>query len=76
MRNRVARWINHGFGRLVMAASRSRNHPEERVGVLNRLFAVLYPFRKAGRRLKQMNKHIYYLLKYLLFAGLIYLIVS
>ncbi len=75
MRGPVSRWINRLFARLVMSASRSRNHPDEPVGALNRLFSVVYPIRKIGRRLKEVNKPIYYLIKYAIFAGLLYLLI-
>ncbi|MEM6935187.1 MAG: aspartyl/asparaginyl beta-hydroxylase domain-containing protein [Pseudomonadota bacterium] len=76
MSNRFAQWFNHLFGRLVMAASSSRNHPDEPVGFLNRVFGVVYPLREIGKKIKTLNKPLYYLLKYAIFAGALYLLIS
>ncbi len=74
MSNRIAQWFNHGFGRLVMAAASSRNHPDEPVGFLNHVFGVVYPIRRLGRKIKTINEPIYQLLKYAIFAGALYLL--
>lgn len=76
MNNPLARAINRLFGRVVMAASSSRNHPDEPVGMINRLFGLIYPVRQLGKRIKEQNKPIYYLLKYGIFAGFLYLLIA
>ncbi len=75
MNNLIAQWLNKLFGYVLVAAGRSRNNPGESVGFLNKIFSLVYPIRKAGRKLKTINQPLYYLIKYLIFAGLLYLII-
>ncbi len=70
----VADSINRFVSRYIVKASATQNQEGEPVGLINRLFSVLYGVRLVGKRLKQWNRKIYYLVKYLLFAGIIYLL--
>ena len=72
MNNPVAQWLNKAFGRVFLAAAATKNGENDSVGMLNRLFIYLYNIRLVGKRLKKFNRKLYYLVKYLLFAVLIY----
>ncbi len=72
--NPVLRWINRVIGRGMIKAAATANVPGERVGVLNRIFEYIYKIRLVGVRLKEWNKPVYYLVKWALILGLVYLI--
>ena len=74
MNNPIARWFNRFFGRIVVAAAATKNTDTDKVGILNRAFHYVYQVRLVGKRLKKYNKNLYYTIKYLLYAGIIYLI--
>jgi len=66
--------LNRWFARVVMTMSATQNVEGEPIGALNRAFATIYKIRLAGKALKQRSRLAYYLLKWLLIAGLLYLI--
>ncbi len=68
------RWLNRQFARLVMAASVTQNWQGERVGAINRAFRHLYRLRLAGKALKERHRAVYYVGKWVLIAGVVYLI--
>ncbi|HWK62379.1 MAG TPA: lipid A hydroxylase LpxO [Eoetvoesiella sp.] len=70
MKYRWAAAVNHWFARNVMAAASSPNDDNDRTGGLNRSFKYIQKFRLAGKRLKQKNKPLYYIIKWLLLAGI------
>lgn len=74
MNNPLARWFNRAFGRVAVAAAAARNMEGDQVGALNKAFHGLYQFRLLGKKLKAYNRTLYYVAKYALFAGLIYLL--
>ena len=74
LRTRAARVFNRLVGEKLMRAFRTRNAPGEDVGFVNRLFGLLYPIRVVGKKLKQRSKPGYYVVKYSLVAGVLYLI--
>lgn len=74
MRFRVATWFNQLCNRTLMRASTTCNEPGEKVGIVNRIFGVLYQIRILGKKLKAFNKPLYYAVKYLIFTGLVYLL--
>lgn len=74
LRYRWANTINNWVCRTVLKASATKNVAGEKVGIVNKAFGQLYKLRKIGRSIKDWNRKAYYLLKYLLFAGLIYLV--
>jgi len=76
MRFRFASWVNRFFSSTLIAASETKNVEGEHVGALNKAFSGLYQIRKVGRAIKERNKPIYYLLKYAIFAGLLYLLLA
>ena len=72
--NRFMRAVNRTIGRGMIKAAATQNMPGEHVGGVNRVFEVVYKIRELGLRLKQWNKPVYYLTKWALIAGLLYLI--
>lgn len=74
MNNRLAAWVNRIFGSIVVKASASRNLDSEPVGFMNRAFHYVYQVRLLGKRLKKYNMRLYYTVKYLLFAAVLYLL--
>lgn len=74
LNNPIVRSINRLFGRFVLSASATKNTDLDKVGMLNRAFHYVYQIRLVGKRLKKYNKTLYYTVKYILFAGIIYLI--
>jgi len=74
LKNRVVRAFNRWFEHTVIRAAQTENAPGDRVGVLNRMFGVLYYWRLPGKALKARNKHLYYAIKWSLLALLFYAI--
>jgi len=74
MKNFIGRWLNNFFSWFIVAAAKSPNTNVDKTGNINKIFKYLYQFRLAGKRLKVRNKTVYYLVKYALFAMVIYLI--
>lgn len=68
------RWFNRLFARFVMTASATQNVEGEPVGALNKGFYYFYQVRLATKRLKQRNRTAYYASKWVLIAGLVYLV--
>jgi beta-hydroxylase len=66
--------INRWFARNVMKASASQNVEGEKLGALNRLFGGFYKLRLRAKQLKARSRTAYYLLKWALLGGLIYLV--
>ena len=56
-----------------MRASQTENVPGDKVGLLNRIFGFAYYLRYPGKALKQRNKYVYYAVKWLLLAAILYL---
>ena len=52
-----------------MKAAASKNLPNEQVGTINKLFTYLYQIRLTGKKLKNYNRKLYYIIKYALFVG-------
>jgi len=70
MKYRWAAAFNRWFARHVMAAAASPNDENDRTGGINRSFKYIYKFREAGKRLKEKNEPLYYVIKWLLIAGI------
>lgn len=64
MTNRIARAINHFFAVTLMRAAAARNREGEKIGVLNKVFGVVYPLRARLKRLKKANRRAYYAVKW------------
>ena len=74
LRYRFATAINRLFKRVVVRATGTENLEGDKVGVLNRLFDVLYKGRAKAKRLKKNNRQLYYGLKWLLLGGAFYMV--
>lgn len=74
MRVRLIDGLNQFISNNLMKASATQNTETEKVGALNKVFEKLYNLRIWSRRLKSWNRKLYYILKYALFFGAIYLI--
>lgn len=66
--------MNHWISDHILKASSSQNDETEEVGFLNKVFEKVYSLRTVSRKIKKWNRKFYYVLKYTLFAGLIYLV--
>jgi beta-hydroxylase len=74
MKSKVGVALNRFFSWLILASAESPNLPTDRTGGLNKIFGYVYQIRLVGKRLKEYNKTLYYISKYVLFALIIYLI--
>jgi len=72
--NWLIRAVNRTLGRTMIKAAATQNVPGEHVGVLNRVFEYVFKIRIVGTRIKAWNRPVYYLLKWLLIAGILYAI--
>ena len=65
-------WLDVLLSRFLLAATTTKNIHGDKVGVLNQVFGYVYQVRLLGKKLKAVNKGLYYLLEYGLYLGLIY----
>lgn len=65
-------WFNGLFSKFVVSATASKNVPGDKVGLLNRIFPVVYNAAQVGQRVKAYNRNLYYTLKYLVMAVIAY----
>lgn len=63
---------NNFFGWFVMASAASPNMGEDKTGNINKAFKYVYSIRLVGKRLKAYNERLYYVVKYVLFAAILY----
>ena len=70
----VMRAINRFMFRHLMRAAQTQNVEGEKVGALNKLFGVVYPIRVWSKKLKTWNRTVYYLWKWTVIGGALYLI--
>ena len=75
MRYKFIDSLNHWISDNIIKASSTQNDESEKVGFLNRIFEKLYSIRTVSRKIKDWNRTFYYVLKYSIFFGLIYLLV-
>jgi beta-hydroxylase len=74
MKSKVGVILNRFFSWLILASAESPNLPTDRTGGLNKIFGYVYQIRLVGKRLKEYNRTLYYISKYILFALIIYLV--
>lgn len=72
--NGAVRALNRWVSRHIIKASATQNVEGEKVGLLNHVFGYAYRVRLLGKRIKQWNRRVYYVLKWLLIGGLLYLV--
>ena len=70
--NRLVTGLNHWMERTFVRASQTENVPGDKVGLLNRIFGFAYYLRYPGKALKRRSKHVYYAVKWLLLAAILY----
>jgi beta-hydroxylase len=68
------RWFNRLFAKHVMAAASSQNTEAEGVGGINRFFRYAYQARAWAKDVKQSHRALYYLGKWALIIGLLWLL--
>jgi beta-hydroxylase len=76
LHTRLMRRINRWFSKHVVRATATQNIEGERVGALNRAFEYFHRLQLAKRRLKQANRPVYYLAKFVIVAGIVYLLIA
>jgi beta-hydroxylase len=74
LRLRVMRGMNHVVEMTLIRASRTENMPGDGVGLLNHLFNGAYRVRLIGKWIKKKSRVAHYTLKWLIFAGVLYLV--
>jgi beta-hydroxylase len=74
LHTKIMRLFNRWFGLLVMSSAASKNIDGESVGFLNILFAYFYQLRIQTKRLKASHRGIYYLCKWVLILGILWLL--
>jgi beta-hydroxylase len=74
MKSKIGVVLNNIFSWLILSSAESPNLPTDRTGGLNKIFGYVYQFRLLGKKLKEQNRTLYYISKYVLFALIIYLI--
>ncbi len=67
-------WLDTFLSKTLLAATATKNTEGDKVGFLNKLFFYVYQIRIVGKKLKKFNRKLYYTIKYIIFALLIYLI--
>ncbi len=74
LKSRIMSKINHWFEATAIRASQTENAPGDQIGILNRIFSVAYYLRLPGKALKKKSKLLYYVVKWLIVIGLLYLL--
>jgi beta-hydroxylase len=70
--NPIIRGLNRLCKNTLMRASQTQNVDGEKVGMVNKIFSVVYHLRLVGKRIKRVNKPVYYTIKWAIFGGLLY----
>ena len=68
----IVDWINEIFSRIVLAATTTKNMDGDKIGGINRLFPHIFKVRLIGKKIKKLNKILYYILQYSIYLLLIY----
>jgi len=71
MKYRWAQAVNRFFGGLLLRSAASPNEAGDRTGGINRIFGTVYAVRKLGKRLKQYNKTLYYIVKWAIVVAIL-----
>ncbi len=71
MKYRWTQAVNHFFGGLLLRSAASPNEAGDRTGGINRIFGAVYAVRRLGKRLKQYNKTLYYVVKWAIVAAIL-----
>ena len=71
LKYRWAQAVNRFFGALLLRSAASPNEAGDRTGGINRIFGAVYAVRKLGKRLKQYNKTLYYIVKWAIVVAIL-----
>jgi beta-hydroxylase len=71
MKYRWTQAVNRFFGGLLLRSATSPNEAGDRTGGINRIFGAVYAVRKVGKRLKQYNKTLYYIVKWAIVVAIL-----
>jgi len=74
MKNRLADAFRRAFNRFFVSLSATRNLETDNVGFLNRVFGYVYRARRHAKSFKRANRRLYYVAKFVLVFGTLYLI--
>lgn len=74
LRFKIAVLINRFVTKILGGATAAQNVEGEKVGIINKIFGYIYTIRIVGKRLKNFNKPLYYIVKFGLIFGILYLI--
>ena len=74
MNNIFATMVNKFISRFFVSAAQTKNMEGDKTGFLNKVFGAVFQVRIFGKKLKKMNRKLYYTAKYVLFISLVYLI--
>jgi len=66
--------LNHWIEKTIVRATQTENAPGDKVGLMNRLFSVVYYLRLPAKALKARNKYVYYTGKWLLLAAVVWFV--
>jgi beta-hydroxylase len=64
MKYRWAQAVNHAIGYVLLRAAASPNQEGDRTGFVNRIFGTVYAVRRFGKRIKEYNRTLYYVIKW------------
>lgn len=70
--NPLVRALNRFMTNHIVKIAAAQNVPTEKVGALNKVSAYIYTLKGFFQRLKQVNRRLYYLVKYALLLALLY----
>ena len=70
----VMRAVNNFMIQHVVKATATQNDDGEAVGVVNHISSYIYTAKGVFKRMKQVNRQLYYAAKYTLIGGILYLI--
>jgi beta-hydroxylase len=73
--NFFAKGVNKVFSFTLARATASPNTKEDKTGLLNRIFGLVYPIRIGAKKIKAFSRPLYYFLKYLLIGLALYAII-
>ena len=74
VRTPFVRAINQFFIRYVVRLTATQNDETEHVGAINRISSVVYKAKEFFEKRKKANRRLYYATKYVLMAGILYLL--
>jgi beta-hydroxylase len=72
LRSRAVRALNRFVRNTIVRAAQTANVEGEKIGLVNRIFAVFYEVRLFGKWIKTKSRPLYYALKWLLLGGLVF----